>query len=420
MLPSVSLQRAIERTVREEWGRLFASLVKSFGDFELAEDCLQEALLAAMRSWPETGLPAAPAAWLLTAARRKAIDRLRRDASFAAKQGEIAYLRDLEAQFEAEIDIGAIPDKRLEMIFTCCHPALEEKSRIALTLRILGGLSTEEIARAFLDKPDAMQQRLTRAKKKIAAAKIRYEIPEPDVFADRLGTVLHVLYLIFNEGYAATAGDEVTRTALSEEAIRLARILHRLLPEDTEVAGLLALMLLHDSRRETRTDDDGNIIALEHQNRARWDRTKIREGQTILHEILPKARLGPYQLQAAISAVHAEAATWQTTDWPQITALYSLLYRHLPTPVVRVNQALALSYCDTHEDALTEALALLDALAQDTAQYPKLSRYQPYHVTRADILTRLGDRNAARQSLEKAIALSENDKQRAFLRRKLD
>lgn len=419
MLPPSSLQRAIERTVREEWGRLFAALVKSFGDFDLAEECLQEAILAAMGSWPENGLPDAPAAWLLTTARRKAIDRLRREVRFAEKRGEIAYLRDLEAGFAAEEDTAALPDKRLEMIFTCCHPALEEKTRIALTLRTLGGLSTEEIARAFLDKPDAMQQRLTRAKKKIAAAGIRYQIPEADVYADRLDAVLNVLYLIFNEGYFASAGDAITRPTLSDEAIRLARILRQLLPEETEVAGLLALMLLHDSRRATRTGPAGEIIALEHQNRARWDRAKIREGQAILHEILPKSRLGPYQLQAAISAVHAEAERWEVTDWRQISALYALLYDHHPTPVVRINQALALSHTVAHTGPPTGSLVEALAMLEDLSATPKIARYQPYHAARADILTRLGEVDAARASLETAITLSENEKQRAFLRAKI-
>ncbi|MEP0944795.1 MAG: RNA polymerase sigma factor [Rhizobiaceae bacterium] len=412
MLPPSSPKTVIERTVREEWGRILASMVKSVGDFQLAEDSLQDALISAFEHWEKNGLPNSPAAWLLTAARRKAIDRLRRDQSFLGKAKDIAYLMDLENQTEQNFDEAAVPDKRLEMIFTCCHPALEQKTRVALTLRTLGGLTTEEIAAAFLDKPQAMAQRLVRAKKKIKLAAIPYDIPDHDVLPDRISSVLSVIYLIFNEGYSASSGDSPFRADLCDEAIRLARIVSQLLPDEAEISGLLALMLLHDSRRQTRMNDDGSIIALEHQNRRRWDRGKIEQGKRLLHQILPRRAIGPYQIQAAISAVHAESDNWQDTDWPQIQALYALLYQLNPTPVVRLNQALALSHARTAQ----EGLAMLEEAAQDGA----LSNYQPYFAAKADLLTRCDNRRGARSCLQKAIELSDNSADRNFLRSKLD
>lgn len=412
MLPPLSTERAIDQTVREEWGRILAALVKTLGDIQLAEDCLQDAIVSAMDHWGRNGLPRSPAAWLITTARRRAIDRMRRDKSFAAKQHEISYLMDLDNQTINETEPQAIPDKRLEMIFTCCHPALEEKTRVALTLRTLGGLSTEEIAVAFLDKPDAMQQRLTRAKRKIAAAGIPYEIPEADVLPERIPSVLTVIYLIFNEGYSASSGNDLTRIDLSDEAIRLGRIISGLLPEECEVAGLLALMLLHDSRRTARIDDDGGFVPLEHQARARWDKAKIAEGKAILERTLPKHRVGPYQLQAAISAVHAESVSWVETDWPQIAALYNLLYTLQPTAVVRLNQAIAVSYAGS----LNAALTILDEI--DGAG--ELKRYQPYFAARADILSRAGDTNRAAECYRQAVDLSTNARERSFLEEKLE
>ena len=410
MLPLSSSQTAIERTVREEWGRILASLVKSIGDFQLAEDSLQDALIAALDHWQKDGLPKSPAAWLLTTARRRAIDRLRRDQNFAGKSKEIAYLMDLE-QDSKEDDETSIPDKRLEMIFTCCHPALEQKTRVALTLRTLGGLTTEEIAAAFLDKPQAMAQRLVRAKKKIKLAAIPYEIPDHDLLPDRISSVLSVIYLIFNEGYSATSGNSPVRADLCDEAIRLARIVMQLLPEQAEVAGLLALMLLHDSRRLTRIDRNGSIVPLEHQNRKRWDRGKIDQGKHLLHQTLPRRAIGPYQLQAAISAVHADSPSWEQTDWPQIQALYALLYQLNPTPVVRLNQALALS----HARSVGAGLAMLEEAAAGGA----LDTYQPYYAAKADLLSRNGDHPEARAHLEKAIELSDNEADREFLRTKI-
>lgn len=411
MLPPRTLQRTIDKTVREEWGRILASLVKTVGDFQLAEDSLQDAVVSALHHWQNNGLPNSPAAWLMTAARRKAIDRLRRDRNFASRQDEISYLVDLDNQALDENHTDMIPDKRLEMIFTCCHPALAEKTRVALTLRTLGGLTTEEIAHAFLDKPEAMAQRLVRAKKKIALAGIPYKIPDENLLPERTASALSVIYLIFNEGYSASAGDTLTRTDLTDEAVRLARIFHRLMPDDTEVAGLLALMLLHDARRFARTGRQGEMIPLEKQNRKRWDKAKISEGGRILESILPKRRLGPYQLQAAISAVHAQSPSWQTTDWLQIEALYQLLYAIHPSPVVRLNQAVAVSYAG----CLDAALAMLD----DAALNGALDGYQPYFAARADILARTGKTDAARDCFNTAISLSDNKMEKAFLHDKI-
>ncbi len=418
MLPLSTPKQIVERTVREEWGRILASLVKSIGDFQLAEDCLQEALTVALDNWNKHGLPKSPAAWLLTTARRKAIDRLRRDKNFSGKQTEIAYLMDLENMAKGGGDLSAtadeteIPDKRLEMIFTCCHPALEQKTRIALTLRTLGGLTTEEIAAAFLDKPQAMAQRLVRAKNKIKLAGIPYEIPDLEVLPERISSVLSVIYLIFNEGYSASSGDSPVRSDLCDEAIRLARIITQLLPDETEVTGLLALMLLHDSRRLTRTDGNGALIALQHQNRRRWDRGKINQGVRLLHEVLPRQLLGPYQLQAAISAVHAQSSNWEATDWPQVQALYALLYQMTPTPVVRLNQALALSYANSPE----EGLRMLEEAAKGGA----LENYQPFHAAKADLLSRSGQFEDAGNSYRRAIELSDNLSERRFLEQKLN
>ncbi len=409
---SLTPGQIIEKTVREEWGRILASLVKMLGDFQLAEDCLQDAVVSAMHHWGRNGLPNSPAAWLITTARRKAIDRLRRDKNAASKQDEISYLLDLENQTMGETETDVFPDKRLEMIFTCCHPALEEKTRVALTLRTLGGLTTEEIAGAFLDRPEAMAQRLVRAKKKISLAGIPYAIPDGDVLPERISSVLRVIYLIFNEGYSATAGDTLMRSDLSEEAIRLARIVYQLLPEETEVSGLLALMLLHDSRRFARVGEHGQMVALEEQDRSLWDSGKMREGSALLRASLPKRRLGPYQLQAAISAVHAESPHWSQTDWPQIEALYDLLYSIQPSAVVRVNQAIAVS----HARCVEVGLKMLNAAGHDG----RLERYQPFHAAKADLLARSGNLSEAAGCLRTAIDLTENDLECAFLQAKLE
>lgn len=410
MPPPIRLNDAIARVVREEWGRILSSLVKSLGDFQLAEDSLQDAVVEALAQWPERGLPKVPAAWLITTARRRAIDRLRRAQSFAEKASEIAYLTKLEA-LEPEADAGSIPDERLEMIFTCCHPALEEKTQIALTLRTLGGLSTGEIAAAFLDKPEAMAQRLVRAKKKISAAGIPYKIPERADLPERLAAVLRVIYLIFNEGYAPRSGEVLVRTDLSEEAIRLGRIVLGLMPEETEAAGLLALMLLHDARRLARSDEHGDMIALEHQDRSCWNRARIAEADAILKEVLVKGRVGPYQLQAAISGLHSGSPSWEDTDWPQIAGLYAALYEIEPSPIVRINQAVAVGYGYGFE----AGLRLLGQAGASGA----LEEYQPYHAALADLLAQSGALVAARAAYYRAIALTENARGVAFLRAKI-
>ena len=411
MFPPLTPKQTIDKTVREEWGRILASLVGGLKDFQLAEDCLHDAVVSAMNHWSKNGLPRSPAGWLITVARRKALDKLRRAQNFSAKQDEISYLLDLESQPMDENLMGAIPDKRLEMIFTCCHPVLERKSQVALTLRTLGGLSTGEIAGSFLDKPDAMQQRITRAKKKIADAGVPYAIPEKADLPERITSVLSVIYLIFNEGYSATSGENLLRAELSHEAIRVARILHDLLPNDTEVAGLLALMLLHDSRRNARTDKHGAFVALEMQNRKRWDRSKILEGVSILEMTLPKNEIGPYQLQAAISGVHAQSASWGQTDWQDIAALYDLLFEIQGSPVVRINQAIAISYAESLQKALS--------IMNEVGEIQKMLSYQPYHAAMGDLLARAGKVDEAKKSLLKAIALSDNAKEAAFLAGKI-
>lgn len=412
--PSQAL--AIEKVVREEWGRILASLVKSLGNLQLAEDCLQDAFVSAMQHWQRNGLPRSPAGWLITAARRKAIDRLRRDQNFQSKQSELSYLADLANQSlydhdGPDLEMATIPDKRLELIFTCCHPALDQRSQIALTLRTLCGLTTEEIARALLVQSTTMGQRLLRAKKKIAAAQIPYQIPEADQLPSRLSSVLAVIYLMFNEGYRASSGAELVRVDLSNEAIRLARVVASLLPNQPEVDGLLALMLLHDSRRIARTDGEGHAITLENQDRSKWQRDMIDEGTALLKNVLPLGQVGPYQVQAAISAVHAEAASFADTDWVQIEALYRFLSAITPTPVVMVNMAVAISYSRDPKTAL--------AFMEKEGKAHDLSTYQHYWAAKADFLSRIGEHAEAHTAYEKALDLSENERDRTWLRNQL-
>jgi RNA polymerase sigma-70 factor (ECF subfamily) len=405
-----SVSAGIEVTIRQEWGRILASLTKNLGDLQLAEDCLQDAVVSALNHWGKNGLPNSPAAWLIQTARRKAIDRIRRRRNFASKESEIAHLMEMDAEDAANDQMhqcpDAIPDKRLEMIFTCCHPAIEEKSRLALTLRTIGGLSTDEIARAFLDKPDAMAARLTRSKKKISAARIPYEIPDGEALPERLASVLGVIYLIFNEGYSATKGDHLIRKELCAEALRLARMVQELLPTEPETAGLVALILLHDARRPARLGNDDLFIPLELQDRKLWDSQKIREGSELLKSVLAAGRIGPYQLQAAISACHCGAPSWDETDWNEISALYGLLHQIQPSPVIKLNRAYALSHFRTPG----EALDLLDQLQGE------LANYQPYHATRADLLKRLGDLKGAAASYDLAISLSSKTSEKAWLK----
>ncbi len=406
MSPPSATQRVIEQTVRAAWGRILASLVKTLGDFQLAEDCLQDALVSALHHWQRNGLPRAPDAWLITTARRKAIDRIRRSAVHKSHEAELSHLADLANE---PIEDQVIPDKRLEMIFTCCHPAIEGQTRVALTLRTLGGLTTDEIAHAFLVKPETMAQRLVRAKRKIALAGIPYSVPDADVLPQRLSAVLQVIYLIFNEGYSASSGDDLTRPNLSDEAIRLARTVADLMPSEPEVTGLLALMLLHDSRRAARAARDGALVPLDQQDRTLWDAGKIADGTRILRKSLASQRVGPYQLQAAISAAHANATSWGVTDWQDISGLYGLLFKLQPTPVVQINHAIAVSYAQTPE----AGLAMLKS-----ANDGSLDRYQPYHAALADLSARAGHLAIARQSYETAISLTENRQEQVFLAQK--
>ncbi len=412
---------AIEATFRAEHGRVLGALINSLRDFDLAEDVLQETLLTALERWPSDGLPANPAAWMVTVARRKAIDRLRRDQALARKQallvGEFERERAGAMDDIDPLEPEAISDERLKLIFTCCHPALAAEAQIALTLRALGGLSTAEIAHAFLVPLPTMHQRLTRAKHKIRTAGIPFQVPAAPLLAERLDVVRQVLYLIFNEGYAASAGEALVRQDLCAEAIRLARVLLELLRqtpavgEDPETLGLLALLLLHDSRRAARVDKQGELVLLEAQDRTQWDAAEIAEGQALLARLLAQQQPGPFQLQAAISALHAEAATAADTDWPQIVALYWELERRLPSPVVALNRAVATSMAQ----GPLAGLMLLDQLRLDDA----LSDYHWYHAARADLLRRAGYAAEARAAYERALALCQNQAERRFLTKRL-
>ncbi|MDX6724499.1 MAG: polymerase sigma-70 factor, subfamily [Solirubrobacteraceae bacterium] len=403
---------AVERAFREESGRVLATLIRHLGgDFELAQDALQDALAIALTAWPRDGVPENPGAWIAVTARRRAIDRIRRERALADRMQALRTLMDLERQAEPEPEHdSSVPDDRLRLIFTCCHPALSLEARVALTLRTLGGLTTPEIARAFLVPEATMAQRLVRAKRKISAAGIPYRVPPDEALDERLGGVLAVLYLVFNEGYAARDGDRLVRADLCDEAIRLARLLARLMPDDAEAAGLLALMLLHDSRRAARTDDAGRYVALPDQDRSRWDGARIAEGVASLERALRLRRPGPYQLQAAIAALHAEARAAQDTDWPQIAALYGELMRRAPSPVVAVNRAVAIGMADGPH----AGLVLLDCLARER----RLDAYQPFHAARAELLRRSGDTGAAGAAYDAAIALSSNAVEREELERR--
>ncbi len=412
MLPPYSLEQTIDRIVREEWGRILACIVKNVGDFQLAEDVLQDAVEAALKTWPEKGIPKSPAAWLITTSHRKAIDRLRRLNNFNNKQDDIGYLAELAARNVDDVDLAfSIPDERLEMIFTCCHPALDEKTRVALTLRTIGGLKTHEIARAYLDTPTAMAQRLVRAKKKIKLAGIPYKIPDQNMMPSRLRGVLAVIYLIFNEGYAASSGEDLTRIDLINEAIRLSRILMQLLPEEAEVLGLHALLLLHDARRYARLDKRGCMVALEHQDRSLWDQNKAQEGNQIIKQALAKGAVGPYQLQACISALHVAAVDWDATDWPQISSLYALLYQMQPTAIVRINHAVAVSYSVSVE----AAIGMIASLEDDVA----FNKSAAFLLAKADFLERYGNIGSAILLLEQVVSLGDNVVESAFINDKI-
>jgi RNA polymerase sigma-70 factor, ECF subfamily len=402
-------EAAVAEAFRQEWGRVVASLIRMTGDWDLAEECAQDAFATAVARWPADGIPDRPGAWLTTTARNRALDRLRRSKTEAAKLSQIAALAD--SGEPAEADDSGVQDDRLRLIFTCCHPALTLEARVALTLRTLAGLTTAEIAKAFLVEEATMAKRLVRAKKKIRDANIPYRVPPEPLLAERTSGVLGVIYLLFNEGYSASGGSDLLRQDLSAEAIRLGRLLTRLMPAEPEAAGLLALMLLQDARRAARLDDDGDLVSLEDQDRSRWDQSQIKAGRVLLDEALARQNVGPYQLQAAIAARHAEAARAADTDWAQIAVLYEQLSALVPSPVVALNRAVAVAMADSP----AAGLALVDQLAGGGS----LAGYHLLPATRADLLRRMGRRAEAAASYRQALALSATEPERRYLARRL-
>jgi RNA polymerase sigma-70 factor (ECF subfamily) len=403
---------AVASAFRDERAAVLATLIRHVGDFQLAEDAVQDAFTAAITTWRRDGVPASPGAWLTVAARRRAIDRLRRDRSVADRAERLAELIRLDGdEHRPMTEVSTIEDDRLRLVFTCCHPALDPSARVALTLRALGGLTTGEIARAFLVAEPTMGKRIVRAKRKIADAHIPYRVPADEELPDRINGVLRVVYLIFNEGYSAAEGDRLVRGELCGEAIRLGLLLCRLMPDDAEVWGLFSLMLLHDARRAARVDGDERYVTLDDQDRSLWDRDKLREGLRALERAVRLRRPGQYQLQAAITALHVQASDPETTDWSQIADLYGALAKLSPSPVVQLNRAAAVGFASGPK----AGLELLEPLLGD----PAVARYQPLYAAHAELLRRVGDLAGAKSAYERAIALSANAVECAELERRL-